>query len=90
MHTQHIFVTDGASVSVRMCLNALIRDSSDGVLVPIPQYPLYSASITLYGMCVCARACMCVCVRVHVLAERCTGLRFHWRAQVLLWRCQRE
>ncbi|KAF5832918.1 alanine aminotransferase-like protein [Dunaliella salina] len=32
-----------------MCLNALIRNSVDGVLVPIPQYPLYSASISLYG-----------------------------------------
>ena len=40
---------DGASVGVRSCLNALIRDSRDGVLVPIPQYPLYSASIALYG-----------------------------------------
>eukprot|EP01023_Acetabularia_acetabulum_P014025 TRINITY_DN16860_c0_g1_i1.p1 TRINITY_DN16860_c0_g1~~TRINITY_DN16860_c0_g1_i1.p1 ORF type:complete len:525 (+),score=117.07 TRINITY_DN16860_c0_g1_i1:159-1733(+) len=45
----NIFLTDGASVAVRMCLNALIRDSSDGILVPIPQYPLYSASIQLYG-----------------------------------------
>jgi len=32
-----------------MALNAMIRDSRDGVLVPIPQYPLYSASIQLYG-----------------------------------------
>eukprot|EP01024_Parvocaulis_polyphysoides_P064103 TRINITY_DN7435_c0_g1_i2.p1 TRINITY_DN7435_c0_g1~~TRINITY_DN7435_c0_g1_i2.p1 ORF type:complete len:546 (-),score=69.98 TRINITY_DN7435_c0_g1_i2:270-1826(-) len=45
----NIFLTDGASVAVRMCLNALLRDSSDGILVPIPQYPLYSASIALYG-----------------------------------------
>lgn len=40
---------DGASVAVRLLLNALIRDSSDHILVPIPQYPLYSASIQLYG-----------------------------------------
>ncbi|KAL6765842.1 alanine aminotransferase [Haematococcus lacustris] len=46
---EHIFLTDGASVAVRMCLNALIRDSDDGIMVPIPQYPLYSASIKLYG-----------------------------------------
>ena len=46
---QAIFLTDGASVSVRMCLNALIRDERDGILVPVPQYPLYSASIQLYG-----------------------------------------
>jgi glutamate--glyoxylate aminotransferase len=32
-----------------MCLNALIRDSRDAVLVPVPQYPLYSASIALYN-----------------------------------------
>ncbi|MEW5297896.1 MAG: hypothetical protein WDW36_001074 [Sanguina aurantia] len=45
----HIFLTDGASVAVRMCLNATIRSPLDGILVPIPQYPLYSASIKLYG-----------------------------------------
>jgi hypothetical protein len=32
-----------------MALNAIIRDERDGILVPIPQYPLYSASIALYG-----------------------------------------
>ncbi|EFJ51567.1 alanine aminotransferase [Volvox carteri f. nagariensis] len=45
----HIFLTDGASVAVRLCLNAMIRHERDAVLVPIPQYPLYSASIRLYG-----------------------------------------
>ena len=44
-----IFLTDGASVGVRMCLNALIRDERDAVMVPVPQYPLYSASIALYN-----------------------------------------
>lgn len=48
---EHIFLTDGASVAVRLCLNAMIRDENDGILVPIPQYPLYSASIKLYGGC---------------------------------------
>ena len=48
-YTQSIFLTDGASVAVRYMLNAIIRDNSDGILVPIPQYPLYSASIQLYG-----------------------------------------
>lgn len=46
---EHIFITDGASPAVRMCLTALIRDSRDAILVPIPQYPLYSASIQLQG-----------------------------------------
>eukprot|EP00884_Botryococcus_braunii_P023360 jgi/Botrbrau1/9708/Bobra.0388s0003.1 len=44
-----IFLTDGASPAVRYILNAIIRDEHDGILVPIPQYPLYSASIQLYG-----------------------------------------
>lgn len=46
---ENIFLTDGASVAVRYMLNAIIRTSQDGILVPIPQYPLYSASIQLYG-----------------------------------------
>jgi glutamate--glyoxylate aminotransferase len=45
----HIFLTDGASVAVRYVLNAAIRGPEDCILVPIPQYPLYSASIQLYG-----------------------------------------
>jgi glutamate--glyoxylate aminotransferase len=44
-----VFISNGASECVRMMLYALIRGPSDGIMVPIPQYPLYSASITLYG-----------------------------------------
>lgn len=44
-----IFISNGASECARMLLQALIRGPADGVLVPIPQYPLYSASIALYG-----------------------------------------
>jgi glutamate--glyoxylate aminotransferase len=46
---QNIFLTDGASPAVRLCLNAILRNTNDGILVPIPQYPLYSASIQLLG-----------------------------------------
>ena len=46
---ENIFVSNGASECVRMALYALIRGPSDGIMVPIPQYPLYSASIALYG-----------------------------------------
>ncbi len=49
MGGQAIFLTDGASPAVRCILNGIIRDEHDGILVPIPQYPLYSASIQLYG-----------------------------------------
>lgn len=34
---------------MRLILSALIRDDADAVLVPIPQYPLYSAAISLLG-----------------------------------------
>ncbi|PIA51744.1 hypothetical protein AQUCO_01100547v1 [Aquilegia coerulea] len=44
-----IFLTDGASKGVMQILNSIIRGSSDGILVPVPQYPLYSAAISLYG-----------------------------------------
>ena len=32
-----------------MILNTIIKDPTDGVMVPIPQYPLYSAAISLFG-----------------------------------------
>ncbi|CAK9179823.1 unnamed protein product [Ilex paraguariensis] len=44
-----IFLTDGASPAVHMMMQLLIRSEKDGILCPIPQYPLYSASITLHG-----------------------------------------
>jgi hypothetical protein len=46
---QNIFLTDGASKGVGFLLSLCLRGSTDGVLVPIPQYPLYSASLTLQG-----------------------------------------
>lgn len=44
-----IFLSNGASECARMILSAIIRGPSDGIMVPIPQYPLYSASIALFG-----------------------------------------
>lgn len=44
-----IYLTDGASKGVMQILNTIIRGSSDAILVPVPQYPLYSAAITLNG-----------------------------------------
>ena len=32
-----------------MILNTIIKEATDGVMVPIPQYPLYSAAISLFG-----------------------------------------
>eukprot|EP00808_Paulinella_micropora_P010639 g33965.t1 len=44
-----IFLTDGASPGIKTLLSMLIRGEQDGILTPIPQYPLYSATITLLG-----------------------------------------
>jgi aspartate/methionine/tyrosine aminotransferase len=46
---ESIFLGDGASKTVQLALRTLISSTADGIMVPIPQYPLYSATITLYG-----------------------------------------
>ena len=48
-----IFIGNGASEVVRMLLRTMIKGPETGVMVPIPQYPLYSASIALYGGTMC-------------------------------------
>lgn len=45
----NIFITDGASPAVQMTIRSMIRDEKDAFMIPVPQYPLYSASIALYG-----------------------------------------
>ncbi len=45
----HIILTDGASKGAQSVLLALLKEERDGFMIPIPQYPLYSASIELYG-----------------------------------------
>ncbi|KAF2139363.1 uncharacterized protein K452DRAFT_232281 [Aplosporella prunicola CBS 121167] len=42
-----IFLSAGASGGVSTLLNVICADSSSGVLVPIPQYPLYTATLSL-------------------------------------------
>lgn len=44
-----IYLTTGASSAVTMLLNAQSQDKKSGFLIPIPQYPLYSATLTLTG-----------------------------------------
>ncbi|MDY0003984.1 MAG: aminotransferase class I/II-fold pyridoxal phosphate-dependent enzyme, partial [Polyangia bacterium] len=44
-----IILTDGASKGAQAVLTALLRSPGDGFLIPIPQYPLYSASLSLLG-----------------------------------------
>lgn len=46
---KNIFITNGAGEGVKLVFNMLIRGGNDGIMIPIPQYPLYSALITLNG-----------------------------------------
>mmetsp|Transcript_13768 Transcript_13768/g.48612 ORF Transcript_13768/g.48612 Transcript_13768/m.48612 type:complete len:496 (+) Transcript_13768:285-1772(+) len=46
---ESVYLTDGASPGVKTSLGLLISGASDGILIPVPQYPLYSAAITNYG-----------------------------------------
>ncbi|VFQ83740.1 unnamed protein product [Cuscuta campestris] len=45
----NIFLTDGAGPAIHTMMHLLISSKKDGILCPIPQYPLYSALIALYG-----------------------------------------
>ena len=45
----NIFLTDGASEGAKGVLELLITNKNDGIMIPIPQYPLYSATIKRCG-----------------------------------------
>lgn len=44
-----VFLTNGASEGAMFILEILISGPDDGVMIPIPQYPLYSAAIKRCG-----------------------------------------
>ncbi|KAI8147895.1 pyridoxal phosphate-dependent transferase [Fennellomyces sp. T-0311] len=44
-----IYLTQGASAGVQNILSILTQNDKTGILIPIPQYPLYSATLTLLG-----------------------------------------
>jgi len=46
---EYIFLTGGASQGVDFVISALIAQPNDGIMIPIPQYPLYSATIKKAG-----------------------------------------
>ncbi|EDW06729.2 LOW QUALITY PROTEIN: uncharacterized protein Dmoj_GI15248 [Drosophila mojavensis] len=51
---QNIYLTGGASPGIKSILallNCPVGGLPPGIMVPIPQYPLYSATITELGMC---------------------------------------
>lgn len=45
----HIFLTGGASAGVSLLINMLISSPTSGVLIPIPQYPLYTATLAQHN-----------------------------------------
>ncbi|KAH8396411.1 hypothetical protein KR222_009948 [Zaprionus bogoriensis] len=50
---QNIYLTGGASPGIKTILSLLhatVQGKEPGIMVPIPQYPLYSATIAEYGM----------------------------------------
>jgi aspartate/methionine/tyrosine aminotransferase len=44
-----VYLTDGATQGINTALRILISGPNDGIMISMPQYPLYSAAITLYG-----------------------------------------
>eukprot|EP01127_Copromyxa_protea_P016687 TRINITY_DN49_c0_g1_i1.p1 TRINITY_DN49_c0_g1~~TRINITY_DN49_c0_g1_i1.p1 ORF type:complete len:501 (+),score=132.94 TRINITY_DN49_c0_g1_i1:57-1559(+) len=45
----NIYLSNGASPAIQACLSLIIRSEADGIMISIPQYPLYSATIPCQG-----------------------------------------
>jgi aspartate/methionine/tyrosine aminotransferase len=45
----NLFITNGASEGAKYIIDLLIAEKNDGIMIPIPQYPLYSATIKKAG-----------------------------------------
>lgn len=45
----HIFLTAGASAGVSLLISMLISNPKSGILIPIPQYPLYTATLAAHS-----------------------------------------
>lgn len=45
----HIFLTGGASAGVSLFVSMLTTPPTSGILIPIPQYPLYTATLAHYS-----------------------------------------
>jgi len=43
----NIFMTNGASAGIDMIFTSMISDENSGIMIPIPQYPIYTALIEL-------------------------------------------
>jgi alanine transaminase len=45
----NIYLLNGASEGITLMLRLLIYGEEDGIMIPTPQYPIYSALVTKYG-----------------------------------------
>lgn len=45
----HVFLTAGASAGVTLLISVLISNAKSGILIPIPQYPLYTATLAAHS-----------------------------------------
>lgn len=43
----NIYLTDGATFGLHISLQTILSSKNDGVMIPLPQYPLYSALLAL-------------------------------------------
>eukprot|EP00871_Galdieria_phlegrea_P005635 jgi/Galph1/6072/GphlegSOOS_G4713.1 len=46
---ENVFLTNGASEGIGMVMRLLLASSNVGVMVPVPEYPLYSALLSVLG-----------------------------------------
>ena len=46
-HPENIFLTDGVTLGLHMVLQALAANPNDGFMIPVPQYPLYTAILEM-------------------------------------------
>ena len=42
-----IYLTNGASEGISRVMNVIISDSNVGIMIPVPQYPLYTATLSI-------------------------------------------
>ena len=46
--SDNVYLTAGASATVHLLCQLMLSESNIGVMIPIPQYPLYTAALALY------------------------------------------
>lgn len=46
---ENLYLLNGASEGITILIRLLIQNDNDGIMIPTPQYPIYSALITRFG-----------------------------------------